>query len=105
MRQLFGAITEYEKSMIVLKLRGARERERAKNGRCEGRKAYGFRPGEQVVVERIVKLRNEKKPLDAIAKTLNREGVKPRTSSLWYASTIRNVLIKATEASSACKAP
>src|SRR5690242_1390791 len=41
MRQIFGAIAEYEKTMIVLKLRGARMRMRAKTGRCEGAKPYG----------------------------------------------------------------
>ena len=33
-RQIMGAIAEYEKSLIVLKLRGARMRMRAKAGRC-----------------------------------------------------------------------
>jgi DNA invertase Pin-like site-specific DNA recombinase len=37
MRQIFGAIAEYEKTMIVLKLRGARMRVRAKTGRCHNR--------------------------------------------------------------------
>lgn len=47
MRQIFGAIAEYEKTMIVLKLRGARVRMRARNGRCEGAKPYGELPGEK----------------------------------------------------------
>ncbi|MGA3261977.1 MAG: recombinase family protein, partial [Bryobacteraceae bacterium] len=42
MRQFMGAIAEYEKSMIVMKLRGARMGVRAKTGSCEGRKPYGF---------------------------------------------------------------
>jgi hypothetical protein len=33
---MFGAIAEYEKTMIVLKLRGARAGEKTKAGRCEG---------------------------------------------------------------------
>ena len=57
MRQVFGAIAEYEKSMIVLKLRGARNRKRAKTGRCEGRKPYGFYPGEKKVIERMKALK------------------------------------------------
>ncbi len=40
-RQIFGAISEYEKAMIVLKLRGARQRMKARTGRCEGMKPYG----------------------------------------------------------------
>lgn len=37
MRQLMGAVAQYDKSQILLKLRGARMR--AKEGRCEGRTA------------------------------------------------------------------
>ena len=40
MRQILGAFAQYERAMIVQKLRGARQRMRAKNWRhCEGRKA------------------------------------------------------------------
>jgi DNA invertase Pin-like site-specific DNA recombinase len=35
MRQIFGAIAEYDKAMIVLKLRGARQRMKARTGHCE----------------------------------------------------------------------
>ena len=56
MRQIFGAIAEYEKTMIVLKLRGARMRAKAKNGRCEGAKPYGVLPGEGEVIERMAEL-------------------------------------------------
>jgi DNA invertase Pin-like site-specific DNA recombinase len=51
MRQVFGAIAQYEKSMIVLKLRGARARMRMKAGRCEGAKPFGYYEGEEGVIE------------------------------------------------------
>ena len=38
-RQILGAVSEFEKSNLVSKLRGARQRLRAKNGKCEGRKS------------------------------------------------------------------
>jgi len=47
MRQIFGAIAEYEKTMIVIKLSGARQRKKARTGRCEGRKPYGHYPGRE----------------------------------------------------------
>jgi DNA invertase Pin-like site-specific DNA recombinase len=50
MRQIFGAVAQYEKAMIVGKLRGARQRVKAKTGRCEGRKHYGFHSGEAASV-------------------------------------------------------
>jgi DNA invertase Pin-like site-specific DNA recombinase len=43
-RQVLGAISEFDKAMIVAKLRGARERKR--RGKCEGRKSHAERsPG------------------------------------------------------------
>src|SRR5579863_8723769 len=56
-RQMMGAVAQYEKSQIVLKLRGARLRKKAKTGRCEGRKPFGFFEGEGEVMNRIKALR------------------------------------------------
>src|SRR5690349_23102280 len=50
-RQMMGAVAEYEKSQIVLKLRGARMRKKAATGRCEGRKPFGFFEGEVEVLK------------------------------------------------------
>jgi DNA invertase Pin-like site-specific DNA recombinase len=97
MRQILGAFSEYEKSMIVLKLRGARVRMRAAEGRCEGRKPYGEREGEQVVIERILALRGAGTAMDTIAERLNADGIAPRSGSLWYGSSVRNVLLRAKE--------
>jgi hypothetical protein len=41
-----GVVAQYEKGQIVPKLRGARVRQKAKTGRGEGRKPYGFFGGE-----------------------------------------------------------
>ena len=57
MRHLMGAVAQYDKTQIVAKLRGARMRKRAKEGRCEGRKPYGFYPGEPELIERMKALR------------------------------------------------
>jgi DNA invertase Pin-like site-specific DNA recombinase len=38
-RQVLGAISEFDKAMTVAKLRGARERKRREAGKCEGRNA------------------------------------------------------------------
>ena len=93
MRQIMGAFAEYEKQMIVLKLSGARARIRAKEGVCEGRKPFGFREGEQSVLERMKALRMANVPYDRIAATLNAEDLKPRTADRWYAGVVRRVLL------------
>lgn len=81
MRQMLGAFSEYEKAMIVSKLAGARQRVKAKEGRCEGRKPYGWFSGEKTVLERMKKLREQGMAYDKIADALNREGRKPRTGT------------------------
>ena len=43
MRQVLGAISEFDKAMTVAKLRGARERKRRDEGKCEGRKSHAER--------------------------------------------------------------
>jgi DNA invertase Pin-like site-specific DNA recombinase len=91
-RQIFGAIAEYDKAMTVLKLRGARQRMRAKTGRCEGRKPYGEHPGEQAVLERMRTLRQRGMAVDTIAETLNSEGVKSRSGGQWYGATVNRIL-------------
>ena len=40
MRQIAGSFAQYEKTRLVTKLRGARERVRDATGKCEGRESY-----------------------------------------------------------------
>jgi len=77
--------------MIVLKLRGARQRMRAKVGRCEGRKPYGTRPGEEQIVKRMRELRAEGYSLTKITDTINLES-KPRTGRKFYAANVARIL-------------
>jgi DNA invertase Pin-like site-specific DNA recombinase len=42
-RQVLGAVAQFEKAVIVSKLKAARVRQRRATGRCEGRKPYGTR--------------------------------------------------------------
>ena len=92
MRQIFGAIAQYEKAMIVAKLRGARQRTKAKLGRCEGRKPYGHYDGEAQILEQMRQLRADGLGFDRIAATLNAEGVKPRDGERWYGGVINRIL-------------
>ena len=39
-RQVLGAVAQFEKAARVAKLRGARDRQRRQHGKCEGRKAH-----------------------------------------------------------------
>ncbi len=81
MPQILGAVAAYDKAMIVLKLRGARERKRAQRGRCEGAKPYGELPGELEVLDRMRALRADGATLTDIAEALNSAGIKPQRGS------------------------
>jgi DNA invertase Pin-like site-specific DNA recombinase len=94
MRQVMGAVAEYDRAMITIKLRVARQRMKATTGSCEGQKAFGHYEGEQAVLDRLKSLRASGATYDAIAGTLNAEGVKTRSDGKWFGSTIRNILHK-----------
>lgn len=98
MRQIFGAIAQYEKAMIVAKLRGARQRVKQREGRCEGRKPYGFYPGEDEVVQMMLELRASGLSFDRIADKLNTAKVMPRMGVRWWGKTINNILAEADDA-------
>ena len=91
-RQMMGAVAQYEKSQIVLKLRGARMRKRAKDGRCEGRKPYGYFDGERAIVERMKELRNNGMGFDRIAAQLNMDGIRPRAAERWHGLVVNRIL-------------
>ncbi len=70
MRQFMGALAQYEKSQIVLKLRGARMRRRAVDGRCEGRKPFGRDDAERAALQRMKLLRDDGHSFEKIAACL-----------------------------------
>jgi len=93
-RQVFGAIAEYERAMIVLKLRAARQRVRAREGRCEGRKPFGSRPGETETIARIRELARKGLNFSNIADTLNSEELPTRAGGQWFPATVSRVLAR-----------
>jgi DNA invertase Pin-like site-specific DNA recombinase len=96
MRQMMGAFAEYEKSMIVLKLRGARQRMRAKTGRCEGAKPYGMKAGESETENRIKTLRAGGTSLQAIADQLNADGIPSRRGGQWHPTQVGRIAERTT---------
>jgi len=92
LRQMMGALAQYEKSQIVLKLRGARLRKRAAAGRCEGRKPFGRDEAEKAAIERMKVLRLDGLPFERIAERLNADGVPTRTGRRWHGVVIQRIL-------------
>ncbi len=92
MRQLLGAVAQYDKNQIVAKLRGARMRKRVRDGRCEGRKPFGHYEGEVTAIERMKELRAEGLGFDRIALRLNSESVPTRTGRRWHGVVVNRIL-------------
>jgi DNA invertase Pin-like site-specific DNA recombinase len=99
-RQILGAVAQFEKSALVSKLRAARARKRAATGRCEGVKPFGGhaeRPDEVATLKRIRDLRHpgsgrQRASFVSIAELLNVEGRRPRTAARWTPALVRNAL-------------
>lgn len=83
MRQIFGAIAQYDRQMLVAKLRGARERKAAAGGHANGLYAYGELPGEAAVRERIRSMREQGASYRTIAAVLNAAGTPTRYGKQW----------------------
>ena len=94
-RQLLGAVSEWEKCALVQKLRASRLRMRRAGERCEGAKPYGHTPEEQQIVEKILSFRREKKSYVTIAEQLNNDGVRPRTGQKWHPTQVQRVIQRA----------
>jgi len=97
--QIQGIFSELDKSLLVRKLRKAREKVRQDKGKCEGRKAYGEdSPQEQAVVKRIKLMRRKRRgghkgmSLQQIADKLNAEGIGTKTGKLWQRAQVKAVL-------------
>jgi DNA invertase Pin-like site-specific DNA recombinase len=96
MRQFMGAVAQYDKSQIVLKLRGARIRKRVAEGRCEGRKPFGRDESERLAIQRMEELRANGLSYDRIAKLLNAEGIPTRTGTQWHGVVVNRILTGST---------
>lgn len=82
-RQLLGAIAEYAKEMLRLRMAASRAKIRREKGRCEGEKPYGEKPGEMAVVLKIAELRRNGATGQAIVDALHAQGLRSRKGSPW----------------------
>src|SRR5262249_14537604 len=77
-RQVLGAIAQFEKASTVAKLKAARDRKRARQGKCEGRKSHAEMNPELVALAKRLRRRNpktgERRSLRSIAAELAKLG-------------------------------
>jgi DNA invertase Pin-like site-specific DNA recombinase len=102
-RQVLGAVSEYERSMISLRLRSGRARKAANGGFAYGAPPFGCRAergelfrddGEQATIARASELRDEGLSLRQIAAALTDEGHTPRRSARWHPQVVKRLLTR-----------
>ena len=111
-RVILAGSAQLEKKLLVLKLRGSRGRikekgrhvgaknystDPARNHHAEGRLRFGWKPGEQETLQRMIALRAAGKPegtMQAIADALNTEGRLSRDGKLWNPGTVSRILAR-----------
>ena len=97
-RQLLGAVSEFEKSNLVSKLRGARERIKLRDGKCEGRKNLEeilSKDAFATMMKIIKRLREQNKSYASIAGVLADKGYsQPSTGNPYNRSQIMRLIKK-----------
>jgi DNA invertase Pin-like site-specific DNA recombinase len=94
-RQVLGAISEFDKAMTVAKLRGARERKRRDAGKCEGRKSHAeLNPALVATAKRLRRQRPKggRMSLRAISTELAARGYLNENGRPFAAASIKNML-------------
>lgn len=100
-RQVLGAVAEYERAMIALRLAAGRRYKRERGGYAGGRAPFGYRAegGELVpdeterrVIAAARRLHRQGHSLRRIAVDLEARGYRPRMGGRWHPNTVRQVL-------------
>ncbi|CUU53609.1 Site-specific DNA recombinase [Parafrankia irregularis] len=103
-RQVLGAVSEYERAMIALRLRSGRARKAASGGYAYGAPAYGQKAvdkeltedtREQDALARMIELADDGKSLREICAELEKEGHRPKRGDRWHPTTVNRCLTRA----------
>lgn len=107
-RQVMGAAQQLERGLTVARMQGGRKRKAERSGYIGGKVPYGYEregrgraarllpvPGEQRVIERIVRLRRRGRSLREIAARLNGDGIAAKEGRPWGHTGVAAVLRRA----------
>lgn len=96
-RQVLGAIAQFEKATVVAKLAAARKRKREVAGKCEGRKSHAEARPEVVALARRLRRRKPKggqMSLRAISAELASSGYVNERGRPFAAKSVRSMLAR-----------
>ena len=100
-RQVLGAMAEYERGMVALRLRLGRKRKAERGGFAFGSPPYGYRSEHRELVtdeqegealKMIHDLRKEGKSLPAICSALEAAGHRPKRGDRWHPTSVWRIL-------------
>ena len=91
-RQILGAVAEFDKAMTVAKLKGARDRVRRRAGKCEGRKSYAERDPGMVALAKEIKRRGRRVSFREVAEELEATGYVTPSGKRYSASAVASML-------------
>jgi DNA invertase Pin-like site-specific DNA recombinase len=96
-RQVLGAIAQFDKASIVAKLKAARDRKKAETGKCGGRHSYAEREGGDKLIALARQLRRpnpDRRPtsLRKVAAQLAERGHVSASGKPYVASAIASML-------------
>jgi DNA invertase Pin-like site-specific DNA recombinase len=91
-RQVLGAVAEFEKTSLVAKLKAARERKKADTGKCGGRKTHAEHAPEVVALAKQLRAARPEPALREIAAELARRGHLNRRRNEYSSSAIASMV-------------
>lgn len=97
-RQMMGAVAEYDKKMLTSKLYAARKRKKRKyGGKCEGRKGYRDTEKGRAIIKKIIALRRKpgsgkRKTWQQVADCLNNAGVRTLNGNQWTLYRVQQII-------------
>jgi DNA invertase Pin-like site-specific DNA recombinase len=98
-RQILGSVSQFEKAMLVAKLRGARERKKAITGKCGGRMNYLERNPEAVALAKKLArypVNGRRRSLRDVAAELETQGHTSPAGKRYTATAVARMVAAAT---------
>ncbi len=99
MRQVLGAIAQFDKATLVAKLKAARDRKRARTGKCGGRRSHAEARPEVVALARQLRRKRPKggqRSLREVAAELERAGHLNERGVRYSAASVQHMLAQRT---------
>lgn len=92
-RQILGAVAQWEKSVLVMKMKAGADKKRRETGRCGGVAPYGELPGEKRQLDIMLAIHFQQgASLASIAQHMNDQNYKTRSGKQWTKARVHNAI-------------